>query len=186
MQCLVDPELNRRETDLFHHIYRHAAESLPKVGHIPAAAFFLVGPRVVLPGMKPGHIAALQLDMPRHDAGKDALAQTIRAFARHVDAELSILLLESWMIKPDEDEAAYIKKHGEFLVRPSQHPNRIEIVLISVSKPGGHNWSAWVEIHRDGNGVPSIAADPPTLEYLKSDGRFANILDGVGNQPSLS
>jgi len=71
-------------------------------------------------------------------------------------------------------------------VRPSQHPNRIEIVLISVSKPGGHNLSAWVEIQRNGNGVPSIAAEPPALEYLKSERRFAHILDGAGSQPSLS
>lgn len=186
MRCLVDPELNRGETDLFHHIYRCAAESLPKVGHLPPTAFFRAGPRVSLPGLKPGNIAAMQLDMPGHDAGKDVLAQMIRDFARHADADLTILLLESWMIKPNAEEAEYIKEHGEFLVRPSQHPNRIEIVMVSVSKPGGHNWSAWAEIQRDGNGVPSIAAEPPALEYLKSDGRFANILDGVGSQPSLS
>jgi hypothetical protein len=186
MRCLVDPELNRGETDLFHHIYRRAAETLPKVGHLPPAAFFHTGPRVSLPGLKPGQIAAMQLDMPGHEAGKDVLAQVIREFARLADASLTILLLESWMIKPNAEEAEYIKEHGKFLVRPSQHPDRIEIVLTSVSKPGGHNWSAWVEIQRDGNGAPSIALDPPALEYLKSEGRFANILDGAGSQSSLS
>jgi len=186
MQCLVDPELNRGETDLFHHIYRLAAKTLPQEGHLPPAAFFRTGPRVSLPGLKPGNIAALNLEIPGSDAGKDALAGMLREFARHADADLTILLLESWMIKPSDEEAQYIKEHGEFSVRPSQHPGRIEIVLISISKPGGHSWSAWVEIKRDGDGMPSIGPEPPSLEYLKSEGRFANILDGAGSRTSLS
>jgi len=110
----------------------------------------------------------------------------MQEFARRADADMAILMLESWMIKPNEEEARYIKEHGEFLVRPSQHPKRIEIILISVSKPGGQSWSAWVEISRDANGRPSIPTTMPTLEYLQNEGRFANILDGNGNQPSLS
>jgi len=186
MRCLVDPELNHGETDLFHHIYRLAAETLPRIGHLPPAAFFRTGPRVSLAGLKPGNIAALKLDMPGSDAGKDALAEMLREFARHADADLTILLFESWMVKPNDEEARYIKEHGEFSVRPSQHPGRIEIVLISISKPGGHSWSAWVEINRNGNGVPSIGIEPPSLEYLKSEGRFANILDGAGSPASQS
>lgn len=186
MKCLIDPELSHGETDLFHHIYRQAAKTLPEVGHLPPTAFFRTGPRVSLPGLKPGNIAALKIDMPGDDAGKDVLASMLREFARHADADLTIMLLESWMIKPNNEEAQYMKEHGEFRVRPSQHPGRFEIVLISINKPGGHNWSAWVEIMRDGDGVPSIAPEPPSLEYLRSEGRFANILDGAGTQPSLS
>ena len=186
MQCLVDPELNRVETDLFHHIYRLAAKTLPRIGQLPPTAFFRVGSRAALPGLTPGNIAALKLDMPGTEDGKDVLAQMLREFAGRADAELAILLLESWMVKPNAEEAKYMKEHGEFSVRPSQHPDRIEIVLINVSKPGGHSWSAWVEIHRDGTGAPSIAPEPPALEYLRSEGRFANILEDVGSKFSLS
>ena len=186
MQCLIDPELNRVETDLFHHIYRLAAKTMPKIGQLPPTAFFRVGSRVDLPGLTPGNVAAVKLDMPGTEDGKDALAQMLREFAGHADADLAILLLESWMIKPNEEEAKYIKEHGEFSVRPSQHPDRIEIVLISISKPGGHSWSAWVEIQRDGHGTPSIAPEPPPLEYLRSEGRFANILEDVGSRFSMS
>jgi hypothetical protein len=128
----------------------------------------------------------LKIEMPGNDAGKDCLVEALRQFARRADAGLAILLLESWMIKPNAEEAQHIQRHGEFLVRPSVHPQRIEIVFISVSKPGGQNWSAWVEISRDVCGRPSIPADPPSLEYLQADGRFANILDGNGDRPSLS
>ena len=186
MRCLIDPELKSGETDLVHHIYQRAAEALAKVGHLPPAAFFRVGPMPVLPGMKPGNIAALRLDMPGHDAGKDALARLMHEFARRADADLAILLFESWMIKPNAEEAQYIQEHGEYLVRPSEHPNRIEIVLISVSKPGGQSWSAWVEISRDHNNRPSIPTELPPLEYLRNEGRFANILDGNGDRPSNS
>jgi len=129
MKCLVDPELNRDETDLFHRIYRLAAKTLSEVGHLPPAAFFRVGSRVGLPGLTPGNVAALKLEMPGTDDGKDMLAQMLREFAGRADADLAILLLESWMVKPNAEEAQYIKEHGEFSVRPSQHPNRIEIVF---------------------------------------------------------
>ncbi|MCG3148187.1 MAG: hypothetical protein PCFJNLEI_01630 [Verrucomicrobiae bacterium] len=186
MMCLLDPELKPDETALVRHIYQCAAKTLAHAGHLPPAAFFRVGPATKLPGLKPGNIAALRLDMPGNDAGKDALASLMHEFAQRADADLAILLLESWMIKPNAKEAQYIKEHGEFLVRPSQHPQRIEIVLISVTKPGGQGWSAWVEISRDSNGRPSIPAELPPLEYLQSDGRFANILDGDSDRPSSS
>jgi len=186
MQCLIDPELNRAETDLFQHIYRLAANTLPKIGQMPPTAFFRAGARVSLPGLTPGHVAAVKLDMPGTENGKDALAEFLREFARQADADLAILLLESWMVKPNAEEVQYIKEHGEFSVRPSQHPDRIEIVLISVNKPGGHNWSAWVEIHRDEHGTPSIATEPPQLEYLRTEGRFANILEDDGTRFSMS
>jgi hypothetical protein len=141
---------------------------------------------VGLLGLKPGHIAGLPLDMPGDEAGKDALAIILRKFARRADASLVILVLESWMVKPNAEEARHFQKHGEFLVRPSQHPQRIEIVLITVNKPGGHNWSAWVEIRRDCHGIPSIAAEPPSLEYLTTEGRFANILEDADDRSSLS
>src|SRR5712671_3070710 len=131
MKCLVAPELTNQETTLFGLIYRQAAATLTRLGHLPPSALFRVGPAVSLPGIKPGNLAALQLDIPGQDAGKDALALMMREFARHVDASLAILLLESWMIKPNAKEAEHIKEHGEFLVRPSQHPDRIEIVLIT-------------------------------------------------------
>ena len=186
MRCLIDPELKPAETGLVDFIYRRAAETLAKAGHLPPAAFFRIGPNVTLPGMKPGHIAALRMEMPGSDDVKEAMAAMMQEFARRADADMAILMLESWMIKPNEEEARYIKEHGEFLVRPSQHPQRVEIILISVSKPGGQSWSAWVEISRDVNGRPSIPPVMPALEYLQNEGRFANILDGNGNQPSLS
>jgi len=186
MKCLIEPELKPGETALVHHIYNRTADILTKAGHLPPAAFFRIGPAASLPGMKPGNIAALGLDMPGNDAGKDALAAMMQEFARRADADLAILMLESWMIKPNDEEARHIKEHGEFLVRPSQHPNRIEIILISVSKPGGQSWSAWVEISRDIHGRPSIPAEMPPLEYLQNEGRFANILDGNSDRSSLS
>lgn len=186
MMCLDDPELNPDETALFHHIYGRAAKYLATRGCLPPLAFFRAGVLPRLPALKPGKVAMLEIEMPGNDAGKDCVVEVLRQFARRADADLAILLLESWMVKPNDDEARYIQRFGQFLVRPSQHPHRIEIVFISVSKPHGQNWSAWVEISRDLNGRPSIPTDPPQLEYLKADGRFANILDGDGSRPSLS
>ena len=186
MTCLVNPELNPDETALFHQIYRRSAEYLATRGNLPPLAFVRAGVLPRMPGLTPGGIAIVEMEMPGNDTGKDCMVEVLRQFARSADADMVVLLLESWMIKPNEEEARHIQEHGEFLVRPSQHPNRIEIVLISVSKPAGQSWSVWVEISRDVNGCPSIPAEMPTLEYLQNEGRFANILDGNGDQPSLS
>jgi hypothetical protein len=186
MTCVLDPELNPDDTALFYHIYRRASEYLATRGHLPPMAFFRAGVLPRLPTLKPGQVAMLEIEMPGNDTGKDCVAEMLRQFARRADADLVILVLESWMIKPNAEEARYIQRSGRFQVRPSQHPQRIEIVFISVSKPGGQNWSAWIEISRDACGRPSIPADPPSLEYLTADGRFANILGGNGNLPSRS
>jgi len=186
MTCLKDPVLNPSEVHLFQRLYRHAAQELTVRGHLPPSAFFRAGMLPRLPGLKPGQVALAAVEMPGSDDGKDCVVEVLRQFARSADADMALLFLESWVIKPNEEEARYIKEHGQFLVRPSQHPQRSEIVFISISKPGGHNWSAWVEIRRDSNGRPSIPADSPRLEYITADGRFANILDGDGHQPSLS
>ena len=186
MTCLVNPELNPDETALFHQIYRRSAEYLATRGNLPPLAFVRSGVLPRMPGLTPGGIAIVEMEMPPNDTGKDCMVEVLRQFARSADADMVILLLESWMIKPNEEEAKHIQRFGQFLVRPSQHPQRIEIVFISVNKPGGRNWSAWVEIQRDRNGRPSIPADPPQLEYLEAAGRFANILDGNGDHPSQS
>jgi len=186
MTCLDEPNLNPDETGLFHHIYRRAAQQLATRGRLPPLAFFRAGLLPRLPRLKPGEVAMVEVEMPGSDDGKDCVVELLRQFARSADADMVILLLESWMVKPNPEEARYIQRCRQFLVRPSEHPKRIEIVFISVSKPGGHNWSAWLEISRDMNGRPSIPADPPHLEYLKADGRFANILDGDGSRTSLS
>ena len=180
MQCLIEPELNRDETALFHHIYRQAAEMLSRKGRLVPIAFFRAGVRVRLPGLAPGSIAVLPLDMPSDQDGKDALADMLRGFAARADATLAVLVFESWMVRPTAEEASHFQAHGEFVVPPSEHPDRIEVVFISVNKPGGHTWSAWVEIRRNKNGRPTIPAEPPVLQYLHTEGRFANILDDVG------
>ena len=181
MQCLIEPELNRDETALFHHIYRQAAELLSEKGRLLPTAFFRAGVHVRLPGLAPGAIAVLPLDMPGDQDGKDAVADMLRQFAARVDATLAVLVFESWMVRPTAEEARQFQTRGEFVVPPSEHPDRIEVVFISVNKPGGHTWSAWVEIGRDGDGRPTIPAEPPALEYLRAEGRFANILDGDGS-----
>jgi hypothetical protein len=186
MTCLVDPELNSDETALFHLIYRRSAEYLATRGNLPPLAFFRAGLLPRMPGLPPGKVAIVEMDMPNNDHGKDCMVEVLRQFARSADADMAVLLLESWMIKPTEEEAKHIQRFGEFLVRPSVHPQRIEIVFISVSKPGVRNWSAWVQISRDRNGRPSIPTSPPQLVYLQAAGRFANILDGNGDRPSLS
>ena len=184
MQCLIEPELTPDETALVHHIYRKAAENLSEKGRLLPVAFFKAGVYVRLPGVAPGNVAVLPLDMPGDPDGKDALAEMMRKFAARADATLAILVFESWMVRPSAAEARYFKDHGEFLLPPSQHPDRIEIVLFNVNKPGGHSWSAWVEIRRDKDGRPSIPTEPPVLEYLHTEGRFANVLDGeTGESP---
>lgn len=186
MRNLIEAELTRDETALFHHLYRNATRQLAEQGHLPPLAHFRAGLAPNAAPLKTGDIATVMMDMPGNDVAKDVVAAMLRRFAHRVDADLIILLFESWMVKPTAEEAAYYMRHQEFRVRPSEHPQRIEILLVSVSKPGGHQWSAWVEIQRDAQGNPLLPDDPPTLEYLTADGRFGNLFENDGSRPSLS
>jgi hypothetical protein len=177
MTVLVDPEPNGKELSLFHRIYQSATQILAKDGRLDPVAFFRIGAHPKLSGIPQGTIVPVQMDMPGSDVGKDAIAQALRHLVKQTDAELVLMVLESWMVKPTDEEAEYFKREGCFQVMPSKHPNRIEIVLFSLCKPNGDNWSGWVQITRDENRRPSIPAEPPKLEYLKSAGRFGNLFE---------
>ena len=177
MTVLIDPEPTEKEAWLFQRIYESATQILAKEGHLEPMAFFRSGKHPRLSQIPAGMIVPVQMDMPGSDAGKDALAQVLRDLVQKTDADLVLLVLESWMVKPTEQEAQYFKQEGCFKVMPSKHPNRIEIVLFSLSKSNGDSWSAWVEIQRDSRNQPSIPEQPPKLEYLKSGGRFGNLFE---------
>ena len=177
MTVLIDPEPTEKEAWLFNRIYESATQILAKEGHLEPMAFFRSGEHPQLSQIPPGMIVPVQMDMPGNDQGKDALAHVLRDLVQKTDADLVLLVLESWMVKPTEQEAQYFKQEGCFKVMPSKHPNRIEIVLFSLSKSSGDSWSAWVEIQRDSNNQPSIPEQAPKLEYLKTGGRFGNLFE---------
>lgn len=175
MNCLVEPEPTQAELSFFRHIYTKAAELLSQKGQLQPVAFFRVGQKPLLHGPEPRMIVPVQMDMPNNDTGKDALAQALRHLVKQLDADLVLMVLESWMVKPSPAEAEYIQRAGCFHVPPSKHPNRIEIVLFSMSKPNGDSWSGWAEIRRDAQNRPSLPEQPPKLEYLTAGGRFGNL-----------
>ena len=177
MTVLIDPEPTDKEAWLFQRIYESATRILAKEGHLEPMAFFRSGEHPLLSQIPPGMIVPVQMDMPGNDQGKDALAHVLRDLVKKTDADLVLLVLESWMVKPTEQEAQYFKQEGCFKVMPSKHPNRIEIVLFSLSKSNGDSWSAWVEIQRDSSNQPSIPEPAPKLEYLKTGGRFGNLFE---------
>ena len=169
MTVVIDPDPTEKECSLFQRIYSSATQMLARDGRLDPVAFFRTGQHPRLNGPIKGMIVPVQMDMPGNDHGKDALAQALRHLAKDTDADMVLMVLESWMVMPSKAEAEYIQQTGEFAVRPSRHPNRMEIVLFSMSKPGGDSWSAWVQIQRDQNNKPSIPQQAPKLEYLKSD-----------------
>ena len=177
MTVLIDPEPTEKELWLFNRIYESATQILAKKGNLEPVGFFRTGEHPAMPGVPSDVVVPVVMDMPGSDAGKDALAHILRDLVKKTDADLVLLVFESWMVKPTEQEAKYFKQEGCFKVMPSKHPNRIEIVLFSLSKSNGDSWSAWVEIHRDSRNQPSIPEQPPKLEYLKSGGRFGNLFE---------
>jgi len=175
MTVLIDPEPTEKELWLFQRIYESAAQILTKEGHLEPVAFFRTGKNPPLSQIPTGMIVPVQMDMPDSDTGKEALAQVLRDLVKKMAADLVLMVLESWMVKPSETESQYFQHEGCFQVPPSQHPNRMEIVLFSLTKSNGDSWSAWVAIHRDPHNQPSIPEHPPKLEYLKTGGRFGNL-----------
>ena len=182
MTSKIDPDPSPKEVSMFRHVYTKAAELLSRDGVLQPVAFFRAGEKPRLKGPTKGVIVPVQMDMPGNDHGKNAVAEVLRHLVKDLDADMVLMVLESWMVKPSDLEAEYWKKEGCFQVPPSKHPRRIEIVLFHLSKPGGDSWSAWVEIQRDAHNNPSIPTEPPKLEYLQSDGRFGNLFDEEGGE----
>ena len=179
-------ELNQDDLALLRQIYTCSVECLAMDGQLPPTAYVRVGASPLMPGLKTGEIGALVMQMPETTKDKDYVVKKMRQYAHSLDADMLLLVIESWRAPFSPEEAQRIRETGVF-VRPSQDPRRIEVVSISVQKPGGHTWTAYVEIKRDLNGRPSIPADPPQLRYSReATGRYANLLDGNGDHPSRS
>ncbi|MGA2137516.1 MAG: hypothetical protein ABSH14_01510 [Verrucomicrobiia bacterium] len=180
------PELNPDDLALLHQIYTYSVECLAIDGQLPPTAYVRVGASPLMPGLKTGEISAVVMQMPESIEDKDYAVKTLRQCAHSLDADMLLLVVESWRVPFSPEEAQRIRETGVF-VRPSQDPRRIEVVSISVQKPGGHIWTACVAIRRDLNGRPSIPAGPPQLRYSReATGRYANLLDGNGDHPSRS
>ncbi len=176
MKCELKAELNVDETALFRHVYGIASRLLPEYGRLEPVAFFRAGESARIDGMESRQVVTVGLGLPASDHGKDAVADDLRQMVRKTEADLVIVLMESWMVKPSREDAWGLREgRGMVPIRPSEHPNRVEIVFVSVSKPGGHHWTACIPIQRNGNGHPTLPEEPPGLEYMEVGGRFANL-----------
>ena len=157
----------------FEGIYKISAGLLAKEGSLAPVAFFRSGPKASV--VPPGVMVPVLLQMPADGDVKDALAHGLRDMVRKVDADLTLMVLESWLVRPTKSESEQILKSG-LKVRPSQHPDRVEVVMYSLNTPTGC-WGATAEIKRDAAGNPSIPAKPPVLEAAIAGGRFGNLFE---------
>ena len=159
---------------LFEGVYKTSVGLLASEGELAPVAFFRSGAKASL--VPPGVMVPVLLEIPGGGFAKDGLAHVLRDVVRKVDAELTLMVLESWMVRPTKSESQQILKGGGLNVRPSERPDRVEVVLYSLNTPTGC-WGATVEITRDAAGKPSIPATPPILAEATAGGRFGNLFE---------
>src|SRR5579862_7957016 len=87
MKASVHPQLSAHDKALYEQTYCKAGEFLTLSGQIPPIAAFRVGPKVALSGLRGGDVAALPLNIPDNDVGKNVLENQIREFGKLVDAD---------------------------------------------------------------------------------------------------
>ena len=166
--------LNEKEAELYRDIYEATTKTINRFGSTPPMAFITVGNNCQLPGSpKPGSIVGVELEIPEN--GKDAVAAFLKHFCKKADAQCALLVLESWMSCPTPEQAAEYKRTGEF-PRPSQDPNRKEIVMFSLQRKG-QAFCGFVPIQRTSLGIASIPEVAPELDFDNSEGRFSGLLD---------
>lgn len=107
--------------------------------------------------------------MPRDfsDAGKTAVAASVRRRAKETHAIAVSFMCESWMIKTSLDDPLD--------VMPAQSDKRIEVVQFSLETANDMRSAAW-EIVRDGNGVVTALKDDALGPAVPMGGRFVGLL----------
>lgn len=111
-----------------------AAEELERTGRlIPAFICF---------GRRSGpHLFLTQLT---DDASKDEFVKGIRLLCIAEDAQAAVFIAESWMGAQNS------------LVRPSESPNRREVITVRIELPGNQGEINIYPILRDSNGKPRL------------------------------
>ena len=151
------------DIELYEHMCKAAIDNLRDHGNLLPITIF------VDPNGK-WHLVPHKYDSP---ALKDAVAMALRAIANATRAVTAVSVREAWVVTTTPDKNGKVPH-----ITPSEHPDRQEMIMISVEKRGW-TWMASIPITRI-NGVPDVSSDVPELvEWPEVKGRFTHLLDGV-------
>ena len=97
------------------------------------------------------------------EATKDKFVGDFRLFCTAEDALAAASLMEVWMSPPDGQD-----------LRPSEHPDRREFVIVSIELPGNRGEISLYPIIREGKAKPRLG--PPQTFSEPNQGRLSQFL----------
>jgi len=97
------------------------------------------------------------------DATKDKFVEDFRLLCTAEDALAAVSLMEVWMSPPDAQH-----------LRPSEHPDRREFVIVSLELPGNRGEVSLYPIIREGGAKPRLGQ--PQIFPEQSQGRLSQFL----------
>lgn len=108
---------------------------------------------------------------------KDISAMVVREIAREGKAEFAIMISEAWGLDHTKVSMEEIKEYYESHGGISEHPNRIDVVMITLEAPEGF-WIAQAPIKSSGEAREF--GDPDFAFMTRAEGRFACFLPQSG------
>jgi len=104
-------------------------------------------------------------------AMKEILVDVMNGLVKKGAADIVIMITEAWVLLLPADK---FSKEDVVKIRPSQHPDKKEVVLFNIMTPT-KQVIAQVFINREEDGTGSV--DPSTIEFFDEGGEGALIRD---------
>lgn len=116
-----------------------------------------------------------------NDTGKDIAAMVMRKISKEAKPLATAFVTEAWVVKTTIDKRREVlDDQGEMKVRPMDHPDRIEAVIIIVETHNKHCMISWEIVREDGK-APWLKSMDLGEWMDKSDnkleGRFTGLLE---------
>lgn len=135
----MEQEMINKVLDQSEKLLSYGKEFLQEDGHLEPIAFIFKesdNTKIAIP------IGSLLSD----ETSKDMLPHYLYEICHQYNPDAVIMIVESWMVKADNQED--FQKIG----RPSEHPNRVEAINMTIQLRDGNGYMKNSEIKRDKNG----------------------------------
>ena len=107
---------------------------------------------------------------------KQKAAEDLKNIFRKVKAIRYVFMLESWMVRTTKDKPSDLESIESGEIRPSQHPDREEVIIIYGEDLGEKSQITILKINRPADGEPFLTTLEETEALEKFSGLFCGLL----------
>lgn len=120
------------------------------------------------------------------DEGKDVAAEALKEINESAKPIATAFASEGWYLSTTKDKSSdLIDKEGRMKVRPSDHPDRLEMLFINFETHDRICMVTWSILREEGQPPMIVELNPPewvSKKVMVVQGRFGNLLETNYNE----